>query len=195
MYLYGVSGHAKVIKEILESSGEQINGVVDDDLDLKVFSGMPVMHNAGTMQPFIVSVGNNRARKKIVERLNTTFGKAIHPSSVISPSAVINEGTVVMPGAIINAEALVGKHCIINTGAVIDHECLLEDFVHVSPNATLCGNVKVGEGTWIGAGSTVIQGVKIGKWSQIGAGSVVVDDIPDGVLAYGTPCKMIKKLE
>ena len=63
-----------------------------------------------------------------------------------------------------------------------------------SPHCTLCGNVQVGEGTWIGAGSTVIPGVKIGKWSVIGAGSVVVRDIPDGVLALGNRCEVIKKL-
>jgi acetyltransferase EpsM len=63
----------------------------------------------------------------------------------------------------------------------------------VSPHATLCGNVSVGEGTWIGAGAIVIPGVKIGKNSIIGAGSVVVKDIPDGVVAYGNPCKVIRE--
>ena len=57
-----------------------------------------------------------------------------------------------------------------------------------------CGNVHVGEGAWIGAGTTIIPGVKIGKWSVVGAGSVVTKDIPDGVLAVGNRCKVIKKL-
>ena len=81
-----------------------------------------------------------------------------------------------------------------NTSASIDHDNVLGDFVHISPHATLCGEVEVGEGTWIGAGTVVKQCVKIGKWSIIGAGSVVVNDIPDGVLAYGNPCKIIRKL-
>ena len=40
----------------------------------------------------------------------------------------------------------------------------------------------------------LIPGVKIGKWSIIGAGSVVTKDIPDGVLAVGNRCKIIKNI-
>lgn len=64
--------------------------------------------------------------------------------------------------------------------------------MHISPHSTLCGNVHVGEGSWIGAGTTVLPGVKIGKWSVIGAGSVVAKDIPVGILAVGNRCKTIK---
>lgn len=88
------------------------------------------------------------------------FGKAFHPSAVISEESEINEGTVVMQGAIIQSDVRLGKHCIINTGASVDHECVIDDYVHISPHCTLCGNVQVGEGTWIGAGSTIIPGVK-----------------------------------
>ena len=90
--------------------------------------------------------------------------------------------------------AQVGRHCIINTGASVDHECVIEDYVHISPHSTLCGNVSVGAGSWIGAGTTVIPGVKIGKWSVIGAGSVVTKDIPDRVLAVGNRCEIIKSI-
>ena len=51
----------------------------------------------------------------------------------------------------------------------------------------------MGEGTWIGIGSCVIQGITIGGNSVIGAGSVVVKDIPDGVVAYGNPCKVARE--
>ncbi|MFK1918720.1 DapH/DapD/GlmU-related protein, partial [Bacteroides fragilis] len=99
-----------------------------------------------------------------------------------------------MQGSIIQVCAQVGRHCIINTGASVDHECVIEDYVHISPHSTLCGNVSVGEGSWIGAGTTIIPGVKIGKWSVIGAGSVVTKDIPDHVLAVGNRCKIIKSI-
>ena len=66
--------------------------------------------------------------------------------------------------------------------------------MHLSPHSTLCGNVTVGEGAWIGAGSVILPGIKIGKWSIVGAGSVVCKDIPDGVLAVGNRCRVIKKI-
>lgn len=108
------------------------------------------------------------------------------------PLCKIGEGSVVMQGSILQSCCQTGKHCIVNTGAAIDHECILEDYVHVSPHATLCGNVEVGEGSWIGAGAVINPGVKIGKWTIIGSGSVVCKDIPDGVTACGSPCRIIK---
>lgn len=195
MWLYGASGHGKVIKEILESQNVVVEGFIDDNPDVKSLCGLSVKHSAESNDKIIVSVGLNATRKTIVEKLNCCFGEAtIHNSAVVSASAKIEEGTVVMPGALINAEAKVGRHCIINTGASVDHECMLGDFVHISPHTTLCGNVTVGEGSWIGAGSTVLQGVKIGKWCVIGAGSVVSKDVPDGYLAVGNRCKLIKKI-
>ena len=52
-----------------------------------------------------------------------------------------------MHGAIVRASSVVGKHCIINTGASVDHDCTIEDFVHISPQVTLCGRLRIGEGT------------------------------------------------
>ena len=96
-----------------------------------------------------------------------------------------------MAGVAIEADTLIGKHCIINTFSSINHECRIGDFVHISPNATLCGGVEVGEGSWIGAGAVVIQGIKIGKNCMIGAGAVVIRDVPDGTTVAGNPAKRI----
>ncbi len=192
MYLYGASGHAKVIMDILNANGVRIDALVDDNPELKELQGVPVIHSAEGCSPFIISIGSNKIRKMIAERLACEFVSAVHPSAVVSPSAKIADGTVVMQGAIIQADAKIGKHCIVNTAATIDHECVIGDYVHISPNASLCGNVHVGEGTQIGVGSVVIPGIKIGKWSIIGAGSVVVRDIPDDVVAVGNPCRIIK---
>lgn len=194
MYLYGASGHAKVIMDILNANQIEINGLVDDNLNIQELLGIPVLHQINGLSPFIISIGNNQTRKKIAEQLNTSFGNAIHPSAIISPSSTIDEGTVVMQGAIVQSCAIIGKHCIINTGASIDHECAIEDYAHISPHATLCGNVHVGEGSWVAAGSVILPGVSIGKWSVIGAGSVVAKDIPDGVLAVGNRCKVLRNL-
>lgn len=169
-----------------------IDGIFDDNDAVKTLCGIEVNHKWSGQSPVIISIGNNRIRKLIAERLGCEFGKAISPSAVISPSVSIGDGTVVMAGAIINAEANIGKHCIINTGASIDHECVISDFVHIAPHVTLCGNVYVGEGSWVGAGATVIPGIKIGKWCTIGAGAVVISDVPDNAVVAGVPAKVIK---
>lgn len=196
MYLYGAGGHAKVILDILEAQGYEVAGVVDDNPALTEFMGKPVLHGVKEVSPVIISIGINGTRRKVVEKLapTTVYGTAIHPSAIVSPHATIEEGTVVMQGAIVQTGTQIGNHCIINTGASVDHDCVLGDFVHISPHATLCGDVKVGEGTWIGAGAVVIQGIRIGKNCVIGAGSVVCKDVPDGVKAYGNPCRVVESI-
>ena len=195
MYLYGASGHGKVIKEIIESQRRMVDGFIDDNVNLNELAGLPVKHSIDNTDKIIISIGANKIRKKIAERVTCKIAAAtIHDKAVVSDTATVEEGTVVMAGAIINADTFIGKHCIVNTGASIDHECVLGDYVHISPHATLCGNVSVGEGTWIGAGTTIIQGIKIGKWCVIGAGSVVTHDVPDGYLAVGNRCKLIKRI-
>ncbi len=54
--------------------------------------------------------------------------------------------------------------------------------------------ISIGDNVWIGADVSILPGVKIGDNSVIGAGSVVTKDIPAGVLAFGNPCKVIRKL-
>lgn len=195
MFLYGASGHGKVIKDIIESQGRVVVGFVDDNVDISELSGLPVKHSLEDVDEVIVSIGINHTRKEVVGRLNCNVANAaIHAKAVVSPSVKIGVGSVVMAGAIINADTYIGKHCIVNTGASVDHECIIKDYAHVSPHATLCGNVTIGEGTWVGAGCSIIPGIRIGDWCQIGAGSVVVNDIPDGCLAYGNPCRVVRKI-
>ena len=200
MYLFGASGHGKVIKDILNANGIKVEAFVDDNPNVNECGGRPVLHDAMGLSPMIVSIGVNRIRKMIVERLRANnsaieFATAIHPSAVISPSAKIGEGTVVMAGAVINADAVIGNHCIVNTGATVDHDCVIGDYCHIAPGANVSGGTHIGEGTWIGVGACVIQCLNIGKWSFIGAGSVVVKDVSDGVVAYGNPCKVIHENE
>ena len=97
---------------------------------------------------------------------------------------------MIMAGAVINADAVIGKHCIVNTGATVDHDCVIGDYCHIALGANVSGGTHIGEGTWIGVGACVIQCLNNGKDCMIGAGSVVVKDIPDGVTAYGNPCRV-----
>ncbi|WP_297278353.1 sugar O-acetyltransferase [uncultured Brachyspira sp.] len=54
--------------------------------------------------------------------------------------------------------------------------------------------ITIGNDIWIGANTIVIPGVTIGNGSVIGAGSVVVKDIPNNVIAFGNPCKIIREI-
>ena len=47
---------------------------------------------------------------------------------------------------------------------------------------------------WIGSGATILPGVTVGENSIIGAMSVVTKDIPDNVIAFGNPARVVRKI-
>ena len=195
-FLFGASGHAKVILDVLFSNNVSIEAIVDDNP--KVSSLLNITVNKTTDLEFsdncqfIIAIGNNLIRRKIVLNSNFKYYKAIDVTASVSKYASIGEGTVVMPHAVVNADAKIGEHCIINSRCVVEHDCLLGDFVHVSPGVLLAGNITIGEGTHIGIGSCVIQGISIGRWVTIGAGAVIINDVPDFAVIVGNPGKIIK---
>jgi sugar O-acyltransferase (sialic acid O-acetyltransferase NeuD family) len=200
MYLYGASGHAKVVLDIIRDQKIEIHGLFDDDSSVHALQGIPVIKTIdGLLEaPIIISVGDNKHRAKLASKLGKLqieYGTVIHSSAVISKTATVGFGSVVTQGSIIQAEAVIGNHVIINTGASVDHDCLIKDFVSISPHATLCGSVKVGEGTHICAGAVVIPNIVIGKWCVIAAGAVVIRDVPDYAVVAGIPGKIIKYSE
>ena len=196
LYLYGASGHAKVVMDIAKLLNIDVPFLVDDSPSVNELAGVPVIHSADGLSPIIVTIGDCQIRKRVVEKLGEReFLTVIHPHTIRSDSVRLGYGTVVMAGAIMNPNVRIGDHCIINTGASLDHDSMIGDYVHIAPHCTLCGGVVVGEGTWLGAGSTVIQGITIGKNCFIGAGSVVIRDIPDNTLCYGNPARIIKTID
>ena len=195
IYIYGASGHGLVVADIARACGyDEVVFVDDGDNDFQSFEQISSNKNI----PMALGVGDNKIRKKlfaIAEQNDFEIVTLIHPSSIVSPSAAIGKGSVVMPLVVVNAKAQIGNGVILNSGCVIEHECIIGDFVHISPNAALAGNARVGELTHIGISSSVIQGISIGSNCIIGAGSVAVKNIKNNKKAYGNPCKEIGENE
>ncbi|MGZ5245069.1 MAG: PglD-related sugar-binding protein, partial [Bacteroidia bacterium] len=89
MYLFGASGHAKVIIDILQKSNIEIIGLFDKDPRKKELQGLPVLgdYNGHELdKPVIICIGDNKLRQKISEQVKAFFGKAIYADAIISPS-------------------------------------------------------------------------------------------------------------
>ena len=54
--------------------------------------------------------------------------------------------------------------------------------------------VEIGSDVWVGGGAIILPGVRVGARAIIGAGSVVTRDVPEGVLAAGNPCRVIRTI-
>ena len=201
--LIGDSGHAKVIEDCIVASRNRVIAKLDDKYNLKFQDGPYLKGPVSIVEELldkqtkvIISIGHNLIRRQIMDRLALAedwYGIIKHPSAIVSQSASLGCGTVIMPNVVINASTKIGQHVILNTGSIIEHDCLISDFVHISPGTVLTGGVKVGTGSQIGAKTSINPLVKIGEWSIIGSGSAIIRNIPDNVTAVGTPSKVIKK--
>ncbi|MFT7158406.1 MAG: sugar O-acyltransferase (sialic acid O-acetyltransferase NeuD family) [Parvicella sp.] len=189
--LIGASGHAKVILDILENSGENILCLLELNPQKGNVFNYPVYKEMefpiSIQHRFIISIGDNKKRYTIASKFDGLFGLAKHPNASISNYVEIGEGTVIMSKVVINPDVKIGDHCIVNTSSIIEHDCILGDFVHISPGAILCGGVSIGEGTHIGAGAVILPGIKIGDWSTIGAGAVITKDVSHKCVVFGNP--------
>ena len=120
------------------------------------------------------------------------YCKIFHPSAIISQQTIIGSGTMLGPGTIVGPFVQIGNLVSINRGVRIGHHTKIGDFCTLNPGSNIAGGTIIGQNTTIGMGANVIDGINIGKNTIIGAGSVVTKPIPDNVVAYGAPAKVIR---
>jgi len=198
--IIGGGGHSKVVVDIINTHmhiNYNIIGYFDDD-ETSSLRNIPYLGKINKIKNcendinYIIAIGNIGIRRRIYQKYNKLhYISLIHPKSIVSQSAIIEEGSVICAGAIVQPDVKIGKFCIINTNSNIDHESIIYDFVNINPSATLCGNVSIGQNTIIGANATIIEKIKIGEYNVIGAGSVIIRNTEDNSKLVGVPGKLL----
>ena len=196
--IVGAGGHGKVLADLVEASGGQVLGFLDDNPEKRFWYRYPVLGTAAEWSrwaeraQFLLAIGDNHLRKVFADRMDVCWYTAVHPTARVSASAKIGAGTVVLEQAVVHADSSVGEHCILNTGAIVEHDNRLGSYVHLSPRATLCGTVTVGDYTHMGAGSVVRNNLTICQDVIVGAGAVVVRPITEPGTYLGVPARSVQ---
>lgn len=142
----------------------------------------------------VIAIANNEAKQRLSEKLKGrgfNFPSFVHPSSVVSKSAYINEGVVISPNCVVSPNVRLGPFSYLNFSCGIGHDAILERYLQINPGSQIGGWAIVREFSTVGSGSTILQGVEIGKGSTVGSGSVVFANVLDGVTVLGNPARRI----
>jgi len=148
----------------------------------------------------LITIGDNWSRQLVRDELvarvpGLPFVNAIHPTVVIGDDVTIGVGVVAMAGVIVNPGARLGDFTFLATGAQIEHDCVIDDFASVSAGSVLGGHVRIGRCAAVTLGVTVVDRISIGENTVVGAGALVLDSLPDNVLAYGSPARVVRARE
>jgi len=148
----------------------------------------------------MLGVGTTTVKKRVYDtfhvshKINTIdLRNAIHPKSIISKLAKINNGLYIGPGSVISPYVFISDMVTINRGTTIGHHASIGRGCSINPGVNIGGLTTIGDYTTIGIGSNIFDRISIGSNTIIGAGSTVTKSIPDNVVAYGSPAKIIKE--
>lgn len=126
--------------------------------------------------------------------INTSnYINLIHSSSYIAPSVIFEEGILVEPQVVISSQSSIEFGVFVKRGSLVGHHNHIGAFTDINPGVVLSGKVNVGRCCIIGSGTVIKDNINIGDNTIIGVGSVVTKDIPSGVIAYGNPCRPVRK--
>lgn len=185
---------AKREMEKLMKSGEMYNSF-DEELFKEQWRLNDIMFEFNQTRP--------SDRERLQELLCELLG-SMGENCVIEPPLRVNWGK--------NCHLGDNVYVNFNLTVVDDADVLIGDDVMIAPNVTIATaghpvdadlrrqgmqfnhSVRIGNGVWIGAGAIILPGVTIGDNTTIGAGSVVTRDIPAGVVAFGNPCRVQKRI-
>jgi maltose O-acetyltransferase len=167
----------------------------DPELARESARAQRLTHQINTMDPT-----DHERRRELLTELFGAFGAG----SEIRPPLRCDYGY----------QTFVGARCFANWGLVsLDVATVtIGDDVQIGPNAQLltathpleagprrdkweaARPIVIGDNVWLGGGVIVCPGVTIGADTVVGAGSVVVRDLPAGVVAVGSPARVVRAL-
>ena len=212
--IIGGKGDGVVLASALEdlrTSGQEVMGygfLNDFETTGEKIAGLPVLGKPEKAIEFLenkdiffmtallkVKESYQRARK--IERLvipQERYFSLVHPQATVSKTAKIGLGTFIGPHVNVMPNAIIGDHCSFRASASVGHDCVINDYCYMGANSTLNGRVNLKEGVHIGSNATVKERTTLGSYCVIGMGSVVVKDMPEFVIAFGNPARIIERI-
>jgi sugar O-acyltransferase (sialic acid O-acetyltransferase NeuD family) len=208
LVLIGGGNHAHYTIDIIEKEGkyniigiiDSVHTIGDDKFGYKIIGrqeNLIKLIEEYNIEVGIISIGDNWSRYRVYDKIieqvqDFEFVNAIHPSVIIGNNVKLGVGIIAMAGCIFNPKSEIGNFTFFATGAQVEHDNSICDFSSISAGSITGGFVKLGKFSAITLGVIVLDRIEIGENTVVGSGSLVIKSLPDNVLAYGNPSKIIR---
>ena len=174
----------------------ELYSAVDEELLRELNAVKDIIHDYNLLRPT-----DNEAKRRMLKLL---LGHVADDQIIINQPFYCDYGKQISVGrrffanfnftVLDEAPVTIGDDCFIGPSVSIYTACHSTDPVERNSRREWALPVTIGNNVWIGGSVTILPGIKIGDNVTIGAGSVVVNDIPDGCIAVGNPCRVVRKL-
>ena len=203
----GAGEHARMTIDNIEEQGVfQVFGLttnIDDEIRKKVYGYQVVCSDKDIkdllaknpdIAGYVLGTGNLKVRHRLYTWLDTFMNAVniIHPAAIVSRHASIGKGNLIEAFTKVANGARIGNHCIINSFSAVNHDQAIGDNVLIAGNVSMAGK-SIGSHTIVADGASIGFKKSVGAGCIIGDGAVVTKDIPDNVIAYGNPAKVVRK--
>jgi galactoside O-acetyltransferase len=143
---------------------------------------------------------------EVLKVLGATVGENTH---IYSDVCVYNMKDWSCSNLSIGSNVYIGPRCVFDLTSKIT----IEDDAAISAQVTFVTHLDVGNqplkekvartegaitikrGAWIGVNTSILQDVEIGEFAMVGAMSLVNKMIPPEVVAFGIPCRVIRRIQ
>lgn len=205
IYIVGSGPYGEVMLELAEICGYNVIGYYDefDEKQGCTVMGVKVINKLSNLKDeeingknFIVAMGSNENRFKFMERIKFAGGilpTLIHPSSIISESAIIGDGVYIQSNVTVWTKSKISDYCILSPNVVIAHHSSIGKACLISTQSSVGAYIEIGDMVFVGMGATIVTGLdRVGDNSTIGAGAVVLKNVEANVIYAGIPAKKIR---
>lgn len=204
--IHGAGGFGREVAWLLSEldPAPTVEAFLDDGVELQgvEHGGVRVRPSSDfgddSTSPRVIAIGSGTVRRAIAsEHAKAPFPAIVDRGVRMSRSVQLGHGSIVCAGSILTVNVVVGTHAHINLDCTIGHDVVIEDFVTLAPGVHVSGNVRIGEGSYIGTGANIINGTAsaplvIAPRTTVGAGACIIGSTEPDSLYVGVPAKRRK---
>lgn len=204
LILWGGTGQAKVLNELIQGSDLEVVAIVDNREVSSPVEGVPMLHGVEGLDAWLkdrdfdgcaaIAIGGDKGQDRLqlmalLKERGIGCVTLQHRTAFVAADAFLGEGAQILAQASVCTHVRMGRGVIVNTAASVDHDGVLGDGIHIGPGARLAGEITVGDFAFVGVGAVVMPGITIGDYAVVGAGAVVTKDVAAGSVVVGNPAR------